>query len=116
MLRRVTQQRQFARLKYRVAVVHRRDHEMMQIGGEYERYAEHRQEISDQKALLVLSWVNGSNKSKPKLLGNDRASNLQRRNCEPCRQSQHRTDDDLLEEKHQDRPDCAEVDRIGLLM
>ena len=77
MLRRVSQQRQFSRLKNRVAVVHRRDHQMMQIGGEDERYAEHRQEISDQNPLLVLRWIDGGDKSKAKLLGNDRARDLE---------------------------------------
>src|SRR5262245_50255491 len=89
---------------------------MVQIGSEYERYAEDRQEISDQKALLVLRRVNGGDKSKPKLLRNDGARNLQRRNREPCGQSQHRTDDDFLEEKHQDGADGAEINRIRLLM
>ena len=69
MLRRVAHQRQFARLKNRVAVVHCRDHQMMQIGGENQRDAEHRQEISDQKPLLVLRWIDGGDKSKAQVAG-----------------------------------------------
>ncbi len=75
-----------------------------------------RQEISDQKPLLVLRWIDGGDKSKAKLLGNDRARDLQGGNRKSCRQPQHGADDDLLEKKHQDRPDRVEIDCVGLLM
>ena len=89
---------------------------MMHIGGENERHAEQAQEISDQNPLLVLRWVDGGDESQAKLLGNDGARDLEGGNRETCREPQHSADNDFLEQKHQDRPDCVEVDRIGLLM
>ena len=85
MLRGVSHQRQLAWLKNGVAVVHRRYHEVMQICGKDERYADQCQKIPDQKPLLVLRRINGGDKSKPKLLGNDGAGDLQGRNRKSCR-------------------------------
>jgi len=88
----------------------------MQIGGENERHAEQRQEISDQEPLLVLRWIDGGDESEAKLLGNDRARNLQGGNRKSCRQPEHNADDNLLEKKHQDRSDRVEIDCVCLLV
>ena len=47
-LRGIAHQRQFARLEDRVAVIHCRDRQVMQVGGKNQRDAEDRQEISNQ--------------------------------------------------------------------
>src|SRR5881227_2950233 len=43
-----------AGLEQGVAVVERRDHQVMQIGGKHQREAEHGQEIRDDHTLLAL--------------------------------------------------------------
>jgi len=77
-LRRVAHKRQFARLKDFVAVIHRRDHQMVQISGKHQSDTEHGQKISDQKALLVLGRIDSSDEPEAQLLGNDRSGYLER--------------------------------------
>ena len=57
MLRHVADQRDLARLEDGVAVVHRRDHQVMQVGGKDQRDAKHAEEITDDHALLVLGRI-----------------------------------------------------------
>ena len=63
MLRRVADRRDLARRKDGVAVVQRRDHQVMQVGGEDQRDAEHGKKIADDDALLV--WVGSTAVAKP---------------------------------------------------
>src|SRR6185437_11739151 len=56
-----------------VAVVQRRDHKIVAVGGEQQRHAEHGEEVSDQDALLALGRIEGGDESQPHLLGDHRA-------------------------------------------
>ena len=70
-LRRVAHERQFARRKDRVAVIHRHDHQVMEIGGKHQRNTEHGQKISDQRALFVLGRIDGRDEAQTQLLCDD---------------------------------------------
>ena len=114
-LRGVADQRHLARLEDRVAVVHRRDHQVMHVGGEDQRDAEQREEIADQHALLVLRRVDRGDEAEAELLGDHRAGDLQRRDRQPRGQAEHRADDDFLHQHGQHRRQRGEIDGIGLL-
>ena len=92
----VADERHLARLEQRVAVVERGDHQVMQIGGEDQRHAEHGQEIADDDVLLALRRIDRGDEAEPHLLGDHRARDLQRRDRQPRGQAQHRADQDLL--------------------
>ena len=98
-LRGVADQRQFARLEDRVAVVHRGNDEMMQIGGKDQRDAKQREKIADQQALLVLGRVDGGDEAQAQLLGDDGAGDLQRRNRQPRGQAEDRADKQFLKQQ-----------------
>ena len=83
----VADQRHLARAEQRVAVVERGDHQVMQVGGEDQRDAEHGEEIADDHALLALRRIDRGDEAEPELLGDDRAGDLQRRDREPRGQS-----------------------------
>ena len=79
----VADQRHLARPEQRVAVVERGDHEMMQVGREDQRDAEHGEEIADDHALLALRRIDRGDEAEPELLGDHRAGDLQRRDRQP---------------------------------
>ncbi len=81
----VAEQRHLARAEQRVAVVERGDHEVMQVGGEDQRDAEHGQEIADDHALLALRRIDRGDEAEPELLGDDGARDLQRRDQSAAR-------------------------------
>jgi hypothetical protein len=115
-LRRVAHQRQLTRRKDCVAVVHRHDDQVVQVRGENHGDAKHGQEISDQRTLFVLGRINGGDEAQAQLLRDDRSGHLQRGNRQSRGEAQYRTDDQFLEKQNQHRPECFEIDRIGLLV
>ena len=97
-LRRIAHERQFARRKDRVAVIHRHDHQVVEIGGKHQRNTEHGQKISDQRALFVLGRIDGRDEAQTQLLCDDGSCHLQCRNRQSCGEAQYRADDQLLEQ------------------
>src|SRR5262249_44142556 len=116
MLRGIAEKRQLAGLEDLVAVVHRRNHEMMQVGGKNQRDPKQAEEISNQHTLLVLGWINCRDKTETELLRDDRSRHLKRRDREPRRQAEHRPDNEFLEQENKDRSEGRKIDSIGLLM
>ncbi len=110
----VAGERHLARLEDRVAVVHRRDDEMMHVGGEDQRHAEHGEEVADQHALLVLRRIDRGDEAEAELLRHHGAGDLQRRNREPRGDAEHEADEDLLDHFDDQRHQCVEIDRVGL--
>ena len=110
MLRHIADDRHLAGRENRVAVVERRDHQMMQIGGENQRDAEQGEEIADQRALLILGRIDGGDKAQAHLLGDDRTRDLQRRNRQPRGHAQHRADHDFLKQHQDHRHQRIEID------
>ena len=106
-----------ARREDRVAVVQRRDHQMMAVGGEQQRHAEHGEEIADQHALLALGRIDRGDEAEPHLLGDHGARDLQRRQRHARGRAQHDADHDLM---HHHAPAAApsepHVDLVGVAM
>ena len=96
-----------------VAVVERRDHQMMQVGRKDHGEAEHCEEIADEHALLSLGRIDRGDEAEPHLLGDHHAGNLQRRDREPRQQAQHRADQQLLEQQLHHRHEGVQIDLIG---
>ena len=108
-------QRHLAGLEQRVAVVERGDHQVMQVGGEDQRDAEHGEEIADDHALLALRRIDRGDEAEPQLLGDHRARDLQRRDRQPRGEAEHRADQHLLRRASaSDRPERAQIDLIGV--
>ena len=116
MLRHIADDRHLAGRENPVAVVERDDHQMMQVGGENQRDAHDGEKIADQRALLVLSRIDGGDEAKPHLLGNNRAGDLQGRNRQPRRHTKHCPDHDLLKQHQDHRHEGIQIDLIGRLM
>ena len=85
----VADKRHFAGPEQRIAVVERGDHQVMQVGGEHQRDAEHGEEIADDHALLALRRIDRGDEAEPKLLGDDGARDLQGRDRQPRGQAKH---------------------------
>jgi hypothetical protein len=101
-------------LKQPAAVVERRDHEIMQIGREDERDAEHGEEVSEGDALLALHRVEAGDEAEPQLLCDRGARDLQRRKREPRGQAENGGEDQFLNEEADKRRETSrDIDRIG---
>ena len=73
--------------------------EVMQVGREDQRDAEHGEEIGDQHALLAaLRRIDRGDEAEAELLGDHEAGDLQRRDHQPRGDAEHRADEDLLAE------------------
>ncbi|MGY3391897.1 hypothetical protein ACVWW6_004488 [Bradyrhizobium sp. USDA 3311] len=105
-----------ARREDRIAVVQRRDHQMMAVGGEQQRHPEHGQEVADQHALLSLRRIDRGDEAEPHLLRDHGTRNLERRQRHARGCPQHDADRDLMQHQHQKRRQRAHVDVIGAAM
>ena len=112
----VADHRHLAGREQRVAVVERGDHQMMQVGREDQRDAEHAEEIADEHALLALGRIDRGDEAEPHLLGDHRARDLQRRDRQPRGEAEHGADQELLAEHQQHRAERAQIDLIGAAM
>ena len=96
-----------------VAVVQRRDDQMMAVG--------RKQQVTPSMvrkfpiSTPCWPWVGSTEvtKSEAELLGDHRAGDLQRRKRHPRGGAEHDADDDLVEHQHQQRRQRAHVDLVG---
>ena len=98
--------------KQRVAVVQRGDHEVMQVGGEDQRDAEHVRKLPTITPCWPCVGSTAVTKPSPSLLGDHRARDLQRRDRQPRGQAEHDADQELLAEQQQHRPERAQIELI----
>ena len=89
---------------------------MMHIGGEQQRDAEDGEEISDQHALLALRRIDRRDEAEAELLGDDGASQRQRRDRHPRDRAENKADDDFMHQQHQQRRQVLQIDLIGAPM
>jgi hypothetical protein len=106
----------FARLEQVVARVERGDDQVVHVGGEEQRDAEHGEEIADDHALLALGRIDGGDEAQAQLLGDHRACHFECGDGQPRREAKHGADHDLLDQQHDGRTQRAGVDVIGRAM
>ena len=75
-----------------------------------------REEIADDHALLALGRIDGGDEAEAKLLGDHRARDRERRDRQPRGDAEHRADEHLLDQQHQNGAERGGIDVVGVAM